>query len=57
MKKTRQKTTRPVLHKETLWHLQKSEMWVVVGGARIWRPSGYAEDTTPIGEWVDDTNP
>jgi hypothetical protein len=56
MKKTRQRTMRPALRKETLRHFQTQEMSAVAGGARIWRPVGYAEDTTPIGEWVD-TNP
>jgi hypothetical protein len=57
MKKTRPRTMRPALRKETLRHLQAPEMSAVAGGARIWRPLGYAEDTTPVGEWVDGTNP
>jgi hypothetical protein len=57
MKTTCQRTIRPTLRKETLRHLQTPEMSAVVGGARIWRPLGYADDTTPVGEWVDGTNP
>lgn len=47
-------TTSPLmLRKETLRRLDRSELNEVIGGVRIWKPVGFADDTTPIYEWVD----
>lgn len=59
MKKTsnpKSRTTSLALRKETLRRLDGSQLQEAVGGARMWRPTGLADDTTPIYEWVDDTN-
>lgn len=57
MKKTqagmKQKTASLRLETETLHRLEASKLRGVAGGARIWRPSGFADDTTPI---YDNTN-
>ena len=52
----KQKTTSLALRKETLRRLDNSQLQEAVGGVRMWRPLGYADDTTPIYGWVDDTN-
>jgi hypothetical protein len=41
------------LRTETLHRLEGPKLRAVVGGARLWRPLGYAEDTTPLYEEVD----
>jgi hypothetical protein len=53
MKRKQSKTASLVLRKETLLQLKESDLKKVAAAARIWRPSGYAEDTTPLGEYVD----
>jgi hypothetical protein len=40
------------LQTETLRRLDDSQLHRVAGGARIWKPLGFADDTTPI---YDDT--
>jgi hypothetical protein len=59
MKKTsnpKPRTTSLTFRKETLHRLDSSQLQEAAGGVRIWKPTGYAEDTTPIYYWVDDTN-
>jgi hypothetical protein len=46
-----------VLRRETLRRLDASDLERVAGGGRIRIPIGWADDTTPIYSWVDDTNP
>ena len=41
------------LRKETLRRLGDLELRGAAGGARLWRPGGFADDTTPIYEEVD----
>jgi hypothetical protein len=57
MQKKEKKTGVLALHRETLRLLGGSELRGVVGGGRVHIPIGYADDTTPIYSWVDDTNP
>lgn len=52
----KQKRSSLALQKETLHRLDRSQLQGVVGGVRMWRPVGFADDTTPIYDWVDDTN-
>ena len=51
--KTQQKTSALTLYKETLWQLEDSELQEVAGVARMWKPLGFAEDTTPIYSYED----
>jgi hypothetical protein len=51
--KTKQ-TSLLVLRKETLRRLEDSELQGVAGAARMWKPAGFAEDTTPIYDYVDE---
>lgn len=44
------------LRKETLRNLDGLELKVAGGGGRLRVPGGFADDTTPIYIWVDDTN-
>ncbi len=46
-----------VLRRETLRRLEASDLERVAGGLRIHIPVGFADDTTPLYRWVDDTNP
>jgi hypothetical protein len=46
--KTKQEPTSLKLHSETLRRLEASQLRGVIGGVRIWKPSGFAEDTTPL---------
>jgi len=46
--KTKQETSPLALHKETLRRLEDSELRGAVGAARLWRPVGFDDDTTPI---------
>jgi hypothetical protein len=47
-------TTSPLtLRKETLRRLASTELNEVIGGVRIWKPVGFADDTTPIYDWVE----
>jgi hypothetical protein len=57
MQKKQKKTGALALHRETLRLLGSSELQGVAGGARIHIPVGYADDTTPVYSYVDDTNP
>ena len=57
MEKKQQKTKQPgsslALRKETLRQFGDSELRGAAGGARMWKPAGFADDTTPIYEEVD----
>jgi len=46
--KTRQKASPLALRRETLRSLGDSELQGVAGGARIYKPVGFDDDTTPI---------
>jgi hypothetical protein len=46
--KTKQKLTSLQLRSETLHRLEASQLRGVIGGARMWKPSGFAGDTTPL---------
>ena len=46
-----------VLRRETLRRLETADLERVAGEGRIRIPIGWADDTTPIYSWVDDTNP
>ncbi|HKH48852.1 MAG TPA: hypothetical protein VKM72_29650 [Thermoanaerobaculia bacterium] len=46
--KAKQKTSSLALHKETLRRLEDSELRGAVGAARLWKPAGFEDDTTPI---------
>ena len=52
--KTNQRTSSLALRKETLRQLEDSKLQGAVGAVRMWRPVGFAEDTTPIYDWVDE---
>jgi hypothetical protein len=45
-----------ILRKETLRHLDGSELKEAAGGGRLRVPVGFADDTSPVYAWVDDTN-
>jgi hypothetical protein len=54
----KQQTSKPTpapltLRRETLRQLAGAELAGAVGGVRIWKPVGFADDTTPIYEEVD----
>jgi hypothetical protein len=51
--KTKQKTSSLGLCKETLRQLEKPELRHVGGGAKIWIPVGFADDTTPLYVYQD----
>lgn len=58
MEKKQMKTTPKTslrLRTETLRRLDDSKLQGVAGGVRIWKPVGFADDTTPIYEEYDDT--
>ncbi|MFL6260014.1 MAG: hypothetical protein ACJ76Y_09905 [Thermoanaerobaculia bacterium] len=48
------KSSRFAFHKETLRRLEDSELQGVAGAARTYKPVGFAEDTTPIYDYVDE---
>ena len=48
--KAQHKTVSLGLKTETLRRLDDSQMKGVAGGARLWRPTGVADDTTPVGD-------
>ena len=50
----KQKTSALMLRKETLRQLEASQLQGAVGAVRMWRPVGFAEDSTPIYDWVDE---
>ena len=52
-KKIAQTTSPLTLRKETLRRLASAELNEVIGGVRIWKPVGFADDTTPIYDWVE----
>jgi hypothetical protein len=52
--KTKQKPSPLAFRKETLRRLAEPELQGVAGGARLWRPGGFADDTTPIYIEVDE---
>ncbi|HEV7670142.1 MAG TPA: hypothetical protein VGS22_16615 [Thermoanaerobaculia bacterium] len=54
-KKTPQKLPGLTLRIETLHPLDDRKVRTVAAGARAWRPTGFAPDTTPIYEYEDDT--
>jgi hypothetical protein len=45
------------LHRETLRQLGTSELQGIRAGGRLRVPVGYADDTSPVYSYVDDTNP
>jgi len=51
--KTKQNTSPLALHRETLRRLENSELQGVAGGARIYKPVGFDDDTTPIYGYED----
>ena len=51
---TKQKASALMLRKETLRQLEDSKLQGAVGAVRIWKPVGFAEDTTPVYDWVDE---
>jgi len=53
-KKTKQKVTLLALRKETLRRLEDSELRGAVGAARMWKPVGFDDDTTPIYSEVEE---
>ena len=53
-KELKTKQTSLALRKETLGRLENSELRGAVGAVRMWRPVGFAGDTTPIYDWVDE---
>jgi hypothetical protein len=55
MKPKLQKTRALLVRKERIRQLESSGLKGVAGGVRAWVPLGLAPDTTPIYEWVDDT--
>jgi hypothetical protein len=50
--KAKQKSTSLKLRSETLRRLEAAQLREVIGEARMWRPLGFNDDTTPI---YDDT--
>lgn len=36
--------------------LDDSRLQGAVGGVRIWKPVGFADNTSPVYSWSDDTN-
>ena len=53
--KSSKPTTSPFsLRKETLRRLVDSELQRVAGGARAYKPVGFADDTTPIYSEVEE---
>jgi hypothetical protein len=48
-----QKRAPLALRKETLRRLDSSELQKAAGAVRIWRPLGFADDTTPIYGWSE----
>jgi hypothetical protein len=48
----KQKTASLRLRTETLHRLEASHLREAIGGARMWKPVGFTDDTTPI---YDDT--
>ena len=46
--KAQQKASALALRKETLRSLGDSELRGAVGAARMWKPAGFDDDTTPI---------
>jgi len=52
--KAKQKASALRLHKETLRRLDDSELRGAVGGARMWKPAGFDDDTTPIYSEVEE---
>lgn len=42
------------LHRETLRRLADSALRGAAGGARMWKPLGFDEDTTPIFIYEDE---
>lgn len=54
MKKTAK--TKLGLKAETLRRLDGSQLSGAIGGVRIWKPVGFADDTTPVYGWADDTS-
>ena len=55
MKKDPQKAKPLALRKETLRQLDAAKLQNVAAGVRIWKPVGFADDTSPIYGWEDDT--
>lgn len=43
-----------VLRKESIRQLDSSRLRDVAGGVRIWKPVGFADDTTPVYGWEDE---
>jgi hypothetical protein len=41
------------LRKETLRHLDSSDLQKAAGAVRIWKPVGFADDTTPVYGWSE----
>jgi hypothetical protein len=48
-----QERTPLALRKETLRHLDSADLQKAAGGVRIWKPLGFADDTTPIYGWSE----
>jgi hypothetical protein len=46
--KAKRKTVSLKLQTETLHRLEASHLREAIGGARIWKPVGFTDDTTPI---------
>lgn len=55
MQKKLQKTIALIARRETIRQLDSSRLPEVAGGVRMWRPVGFADDSTPVYGWVDDT--
>lgn len=51
--RTKQKTSPLALRKETLRQLEDSELRGAAGAARMWKPTGFDDDTTPIYGYED----
>ncbi len=51
--KMKQQRSSLALRKETLRRLGDSELRGAAGGARMYKPVGFADDTTPFDEEVD----
>jgi len=51
---TSQPTASPLtLRRETLRRLDSSELQKAAGAVRIWKPLGFADDTTPVYGWSE----
>jgi hypothetical protein len=48
-----QERTSLTLRKETLRRLDSSDLQKAAGAVRIWKPVGFADDTTPIYDWSE----